>query len=290
MLDLRYHVASLTAVFLALILGIVVGVGISGRGFVDKSERRNFENRIDRLQSRVDELSGQNDGLRTQGQAASSFIANAYPALMHDRLTGRRLAVIVVGAKSGSTVRNVRNALDDAGATLARYRAVKQPVALATVRAALRRVRGFRRLPDAGRELGQEWVTGGKTPVADALASAIVEEERGGGARPVDGVVLVQVSDPSDAATTSFLDGLFEGLGTSGVPVVGVEESSRTPSGVTALASVGGLSTVDDIDTPSGRLALALLLGGAQPGDYGVKSSASAPLPEITPAPAAPAG
>ena len=42
MLDLRYHVASLSAVFLALVVGILVGVGISGRGLVDKSERRNF--------------------------------------------------------------------------------------------------------------------------------------------------------------------------------------------------------------------------------------------------------
>ena len=32
MFDLRYHVASLAAVFLALIIGILVGVGISDRG------------------------------------------------------------------------------------------------------------------------------------------------------------------------------------------------------------------------------------------------------------------
>jgi hypothetical protein len=37
--DFRYHVASLAAVFLALVLGILVGVGISGRGLVDNSER-----------------------------------------------------------------------------------------------------------------------------------------------------------------------------------------------------------------------------------------------------------
>ena len=38
MFDLRYHVASLAAVFLALVIGILLGVGISGRGLVDKSE------------------------------------------------------------------------------------------------------------------------------------------------------------------------------------------------------------------------------------------------------------
>ena len=36
MFDLRYHVASLAAVFVALIIGILVGVGISDRGLVDR--------------------------------------------------------------------------------------------------------------------------------------------------------------------------------------------------------------------------------------------------------------
>ena len=40
MFDFRYHIASLAAVFLALVLGILIGVAISGRGFVDKAERK----------------------------------------------------------------------------------------------------------------------------------------------------------------------------------------------------------------------------------------------------------
>jgi len=42
-------------------------------------------------------------------------------------------------------------------------------------------------------------------------------------------------------------------------------------------------STVDDVDTPSGKLALALLLGGATPGHFGVKAAADAPLPRVAP-------
>ena len=54
MFDLRYHVASLAAVFLALIIGILVGVGISGKGFVSDSERKLFNERIADLKSRLD--------------------------------------------------------------------------------------------------------------------------------------------------------------------------------------------------------------------------------------------
>jgi hypothetical protein len=39
-----------------------------------------------------------------------------------------------------------------------------------------------------------------------------------------------------------------------------------------------GLSTVDDIDQPAGRIALVLALTGAE-GNFGFKSTADAPLP-----------
>src|SRR4030095_12274310 len=54
MFALRYHVASLAAVFLALIIGIVVGVGISGKGFVQNSERRLLNEQIADLKSPLD--------------------------------------------------------------------------------------------------------------------------------------------------------------------------------------------------------------------------------------------
>ena len=36
-----------------------------------------------------------------------------------------------------------------------------------------------------------------------------------------------------------------------------------------------GLSSVDNIDSLEGRLALALLLAGAEPGHYGIRESAT---------------
>jgi hypothetical protein len=281
MLDLRYHVASLSAVFIALIVGILVGVGISGRGFVDKSERRNFESRIAALQSRVDGLSAEKSLLGQQGQAAQSFVEDTYPALMANRLARKRVAVIVVGPSGGSSGSDVAQALTDAGGTTAFYRALKEPVALKPLVQALRGVPGFRDLPDIGHELAQEWVTGGKTPLADRIAPLLVEEQRGAASRPVDGVVLVQQSRAPDGPTKRFIAGLLGGFKVTGVPVVAVERTSADPSLVPVWQDVAGLSTVDDIDTAPGKLALALLLGGSESGSYGVKPTADALLPRI---------
>ena len=281
MLDFRYHVASLAAVFFALVLGIVVGVGISGRGFVDKSERQKLENRNDRLQARLDDVSADNDALRQQQRTGRVFMTGAYPLLMRNRLDGKSVAVVVIGGAAGATGSDVQQSLTDAGAAVTRYRALMLPVQTRAVRQALAHVPGFRKLEDAGQELAQEWVTGGRTPVADALTDVIVEEQRGDGAAPVDGVVVIQAEEPRDPSSLRFVDGLYGGLATAGIPVVGVERTRSDPSSVAVFAAHGGFSTVDDVDTPYGRLALALLLGGAAPGNFGVKTTADAPLPPI---------
>ncbi|MGH2921105.1 MAG: copper transporter, partial [Gaiellaceae bacterium] len=52
MFDLRYHVASLAAVFVALLIGILVGVGLTGK--VDDAEKNELRRRIVALQTQVE--------------------------------------------------------------------------------------------------------------------------------------------------------------------------------------------------------------------------------------------
>ena len=69
--------------------------------------------------------------------------------------------------------------------------------------------------------------------------------------------------------------------GPSWVPVSIAALCRLRRSAVSAFAKQH-LSTVDDLDTEAGRLALVLLLGGAAPGQYGVrKTAADGVLPQI---------
>jgi copper transport outer membrane protein MctB len=282
MLDLRYHVASLSAVFIALIVGILVGVGISGRGFVDKSERRNFQNQIAALQSRVDQLSAQKALLAQQGAAAQTFAQDTYPVLMHNRLATRRIALIVIGSAGGAGG-DAKQALTDAGATTALYRVIKLPVAAKPMLAALKGSPGFRKLDTVGQELAQEWVTPGVTPISDIVSPLVVEEQRGSAGKEVDAIVVLEGDIPSDPQTKLFVDGLYTGLARAGMPLVGAEKSNAAPSDVPLWRGISGMSSVDDVDTPSGKLALALLLAGAPGGTFGVRPDADAALPRIEP-------
>ena len=292
MFDLRYHVASLAAVFLMLVVGILIGVGISGRGFVDDAERRAFNDRIAGLQEQVDAAKATGDDFQRRQKAAQDFVESAYPVLVKSRLAGKNVAVAVLGSVEQGSFRFVESALTDADGRLARMRAVTVPLRLDAVEAvladrpALGGYAGEEHLGNLGRDLGRELVAGRETPLWDALAGEIVEEQSGNLSDPVDGVVVIRPAEPQAGGTSRFLAGFYQGLGSTGVPVVGVEPSRVEQSAIPVFQHYG-LSTVDGIESELGQLALVLLLGGADPGDYGVRDTAkSGILPPIEPLPA----
>jgi hypothetical protein len=60
--------------------------------------------------------------------------------------------------------------------------------------------------------------------------------------------------------------------------VVGVESTNR-PTGVAAAAAEAGLSSVDDIDLPLGRLSLVWVLSGNAQGSFGIGPGAEQAYP-----------
>ncbi|AGL19324.1 copper transporter [Actinoplanes sp. N902-109] len=91
MINFRYHVVSLTAVFLALAIGLVVGT-TALNGPVS-----------DALKSRVDALSKDNSNYRDQANqyreeldSSADFATELAPALLNGKLTDRRVLVVVL--------------------------------------------------------------------------------------------------------------------------------------------------------------------------------------------------
>jgi hypothetical protein len=289
--DFRYHVASLIAVFIALVIGILVGIGLSGKGFVSDAERKNLEHQIS-------ELTRDRDAARTQlaevtrVQAATAHYADqTYAALVRARLDQKRVEVVFLGSVNQTVDGAVSQAIRAAGGRILRLRALRVPIddkaigRIIAKRPALHDYAGPKHLRDLGHDVGLELVLGGSTPLLDALGDVLLEEREGGGKTSVDGVVVSRTAPPQQGASHEFLMGLYGGLADAGVPAVGVERSRPAASAIKAFAQ-GGLSTVDSVETSAGRLALVLELGGAGSGHYGVEETAtSGLLPSVIPLP-----
>jgi hypothetical protein len=288
--DFRYYVASIAGLFLMLAVGILLGVGISGRGFVDDAERDRLNGQIEALEQKVEAASESADESDDRQRAARQFVESAYPVLVDRRLDGERVAVLVLGSRDQS-LDFVRRAIIDGDGRLARMRAVTLPLRLEAVESAIAAKEelggyvGEEQLGNLGRDLGRELAAGGETPLWDALEGEIVEERVGDFSDPVDGVVVMRTAEPQSGDTARFLAGLYQGLGSAGAPVVGVEPS-RVDVSTIPVFQRHRLSTIDGIDTELGRLALVLLLAGADPGDYGVRDTADDGIvPPIVPLP-----
>ncbi len=286
MFDLRYHVASLAAVFFALVIGILVGVALASHG-LGNAERKKLQADLSRAEGRIDDLKGAAQADKAETQFASA----AYDAVMANRLQGARIAVLFVGPVDNAIRTAVEGTVNDAGASVTRMRAITVPVNAHAIEGALAKrsslasfAVGPKRFLNVGRELATEFVTGKDTALWDALEGQLVEVRFGAGKHPVDGVVLVRTAEPQTRpASAQLVAGLLRAFGDGGVPAVGVELRGTFPSAVQTYAHYG-LSSVDDLDLPVGRVALAVLLSPEGiGGHYGLQDVDDAIVPKIPP-------
>ena len=234
MFDLRYHVTSLAAVFIALLIGILVGVALASHG-LGNSERKSLEDDVRRAQNNVDKLQVTVASLQQEKRADSNFVDDTYNALMTDRLKDKRVAVLYVGPLNHPIQSDIATAIKDAGGgTPTRLYAVQVPIDAAAIEKrlgnnpALAKYAGSDHLRQLGQQLGRAFVTGGNMPVWNALHKLIVQEAtpRFGASRgPVDAVIVVRTADPQTGDSAPFVKGLYEGVAKAGAPAVGVARS-----------------------------------------------------------------
>jgi hypothetical protein len=290
MFDFRYHVVSLGAVFLALAVGILVGIGIADRGLIESTSEKLVRAQVADLEENLDASDARIARLEQRQQSAEAFISEAYPRVIEERLDGTRVALVFVGSVSGAIRSAVEDTLQDGGGPpVLRMRALRVPIDAEALARSLEDRAGFARfqedLEELGRALGREFVRADETPLWDALSNLIVEEREGGFVAAAEGVIVARSAEPQRGATAVFLRGFYAGLASAGVPAVGVETSGDDGGAVETFRRAT-LSTVDNLDTEPGKLALAVLLAGGREGNYGVKDTADdGPLPPLDSAP-----
>ena len=267
MVDFRYHALSLVAVFLALGIGIVLGVTV-GDSLVSEAD----QNLRDSLRGDVTEAREDIRNEQNLGSRRDEVIEEAAPVVSEGRLRGVRVALIGIGDLPGDVVDSVEEAVESAGGELARPGVYDSPEFGPSGPGARRPAR--HRL--IGRELGRR----------------IERGYRGG---PVHAVVVYRhppgEPEGDDEARDlelreAFEEGLFNGLRRN---VVGVETMGTDPSQV-GWYDDRAAASVDNVELTAGRLALVVLLeemalaiAGERPdGSYGYKDSADRALPDLS--------
>jgi hypothetical protein len=278
----RYHATSLIAVFIALAVGILIGAEFGGDALTQT--RKNLEHslvgNLQDARSHVEELNGELGN-------ANEFGEKVYPVLTRDQLQGKRIGLIAFGDLPGEITSAVENALGPTGAKLVGVGVVREPVDTTSLQEELSNTRFAElatepeQMEELGTGLGRQIVIGGQLP---ELIRGGLFSQASGEFGPLDGVIVVRDQPegmgPVQRSTANSLEtSMLRGMTATHVPTVGVETTNTEPSSIGFFQS-NNLSSVDDIDTTAGELALVYALRGAE-GSFGIKGSADRLLPNL---------
>jgi Copper transport outer membrane protein, MctB len=278
MLDFRYHALSLVAVFLALGIGILLGVTI-GDSLVSEADRglRNSL-REDVNQAREDAADA-----RAGVERREQLIQDSFDSLAGTALAGQRVAIVATGSLPGPVEDSVKEAVEASAGEVDSVSVFALPEEASEIGEAVGGRFGRQtELNEAiGRRAGIAIVRG--TGLAETLESTLPERFDGSW-QGADAIAFYR-SPPSDDesredrdARVSFESAMITAMTAEDAQVVGIEESRTEPSQVPFYED-RDISSVDSVDTWAGRYALVVSLAG-EDGTFGLKDSAERAIPK----------
>jgi hypothetical protein len=306
MINLRYHIVSLVAVFLALALGVIAGTTVIDKGIV-KGLRSARATLVDRNRF----LGAQLQQRDRQIAMWNTFGKTLIPEMMRNALKGHEVVEIVEKDERVDIVNAVDQAIEQSGAQLAgRVEfsgkwALKDETSPEQLGLALGITSNDRTtlLRDAGTKLAARMRAPGNPDADGDLLRALQRDgfltisDKRGGAFPPANTLFVYLSAGNAAGVpdrSAFALQFLRALGARAHVAVG-EPLASQESLVDRVRSDGDLrasvATIDHVDTLPGQLALVIALreiaaGMAAPAPaFGVRRGASAVAPTAAPRP-----
>ena len=320
MIDFRYHLVSIVAVFLALAIGIVVGstalkpAVLSGLQKTASAEKK-----------RIDALYAQNRLSQNELNAAQEYAQAGEHQALNGLLDGQRVVLVTAPGFPGGVVTGVSSALTMAGATVSGQVQLQsqffatgtqsdldtlnrqQTPAGVTLRAGTPQAQAGELIASA--ILTKNGPTDPLPGVADAAGKSILNGYAAGGflstsgnpaARATLAVVIIPGTPPATSGASSASQTLVTvaqqlNLAGNGTVVAGQVAGSGTGSAIDLLRSGGRsdhFSSVDDADYTTGQIvvvqALYEQMTRGRSGNYGSLATATAAAPSPAPSPSPP--
>ncbi|GAA1755728.1 copper transporter [Nonomuraea sp. AD125B] len=317
MIDFRYHLVSIVAIFLALAVGIILGTTLLQDPALDLAKRTS-----DELTSANNGLRADLDALRGRQAGNDAFIAARTPQMVASELAGQRVLLIEAPGSSTSVREAAQQVLDEAGAKVSGRVTLTEkfldPESKGVIDGLVDQLKPANMVFPA--------TATSYDRAASLLAGALVTNDsaQAGTANTATAGVLdafetgglLNVEDnPAERATLAVMfapEKPFEGetAETLAGALVSVADGFDTAGGGTVLAGTAAnialpgdligavrddsevakrVSTVDTADMPVGRVVMVYALReqlAGHAGQYGIGKGATAPLPAaVTPSP-----
>lgn len=285
--DYKYHIASLVAVFLALGIGILIGSTLLGNTALveyQKQVTNNLESQLQALRKTNEDVTARSNALQLDANINKQYEDQTLPLLVDGRLADKTFAVIELNGSGFPP--EITEVIEDAGGTVSSVTSINdfydEPKALNVLREELELwpdLSDDEYLGKLGTEIAVGVIDGEKDSIVNSLVDKKILQFTGEFGIPVDGVIIIGGGYKPEARNMQIDLALIDYFKELNIQVVGVEETDVSFSSMKEYQRKH-ISTIDDIDSAPGRLAMVLVLGG-QPGNYGIKPTAQKLLPDM---------
>lgn len=253
--DLRYHVISLISVFLALAIGVLLGIAMSDREIITDRLRSEVSGIQEQLDEQRQLLGERNQELSEQQR----YLEEMSDVMITDSLEGVDVALIRGPWASEEVAQDLQNAItSQAGANLTSFVRLPVPVPI----------------DDPSEDAEVQYADEARDLLGffgDAESPEVVIFV-GGGEIPRD--VPVGSMDALEPAQKAMFNVLLE----ADVRIVATEPSDTLRSEIPLFQDVG-IPSVDYVDMEVGQAAVVQLALSSEDGSYGTKPTASALFP-----------
>lgn len=289
-IDVRYHVASLVAVFLALALGILMGMSLlNGQSVLEKQQEL-----VESLRSDFEKLKDDNDTLQAHLSQLDSknisdekFMRTLLPGIIKEKLVDKNY--LIIRTNTDVDLNELASTIVLAGGSSEMVITFKENFLQILQDQSDKYIDAFNIdwTEDPEEDAAQiiEIVFSMLGEAENARGLALLEQLQADGAvsysgrlqTPPEGVILVGGAG-TDVNNLAGVDiPIIEILRLRGISVVGVEEY-LVPLSYIKDYRKKGISTVDNIDSVVGLISMVAILSGEE-GNYGLKGGSSALMP-----------
>jgi hypothetical protein len=278
MFDMRYHIASLVAVFLALSVGILVGTSIVNKGVLVQQQQKLVKS----IDNSIENVKEKNKTLSSQASSHKEFEDSVFNYWSKGRLANRKIAVIVFESDNDrqQEIKAV-SWLQGAGATAATI-SIKDSYFFNNDDNGIKSMAKFypglseKKLKNTVINSLLEEMAGLSKPVifSDLVSKNVINTDDKE-IIPCDGIVIV--AGPSAKSKAESIEKTIAVNASTMVKTAIVESSTVNPTGLNLFINER-LSTVDNIDYGSGGISLVNLLINKK-GNFGIKKEAEKVTP-----------
>jgi len=291
-IDLKYHIASLVAVFLALGIGILVGSAVLGENVNDVIMKQQKQ-MVDDLNRNFDKIRKDNivakeeiSAYKTALNISKQFEKQLLPSLVVNKLAGKKLAIVETSNYGFNN--DWINTLKLAGAEVLSITTILDEISLADQKARKDIATKLMLLDSSETNLTKE--------IAAEIAVGVMTAQNienlqyfeqyglintsGQYGEPIDAVIFVGGSQTDLKDRCVKLDiPMMEYFLSQDIQVYGVEASEVEYSYMKQYQKLK-VSTIDNIDMIPGQVSLVMAVYGEQ-GNYGLKNTAKQLWPTI---------